>query len=1172
MMRKNKKKKAEEGSKKGIKIALPEKTKRWIWGIFFLLVAVIFVLAFFEKAGIAGRIILSLFSHLIGKSIYFLPPILFLGGLVFFFSQYERFLNGVFLAILLFILAISGFFEALVPGQKLGGYFGYLAGFLTKLFGVLVTQIIFGGLFLISILIFWQLLKRPVAEEEREELEKKPSLIKRIFFAPKFKVREVEPVPVFPEKKGEIKKVEKPFPGPSPRLISEGYQLPPLDLLDSEMGQPSAGDIQQNSLIIKKTLEHFGIPVQMGQVNIGPTVTQYTLKPAEGIKLSKITSLSNDLALALASHPIRIEAPIPGKSLVGIEVPNRIRLLVRLRDLISHPSFQNSPSPLTFCLGRDVSGNPVYADLGKMPHLMVAGSTGTGKTTKADTFMFTERGMLTFEELCPLPLNSEIDFKIKLVTRDGIEETAKNYNNGICQFYKITTNRGYQIEVTAEHPLWVINQDGSCGWKPASLIKEGDYVAISRGPVLFGNRIDLSNFKPSEIKTYHRKISFPSKMTPQLAQFLGLLTADGGLSTERGGIHRVVYTQANPKLLSLYKKLLKELFGITQFIEKKSGSNPNTKAIDIEVNSIQLKEFLNYLGMKPVKAPQKEIPRAIREGPKEILVSYLRALFDNDGYSGEDSLEISLSSKKLLAQVQILLLNFGIISSLKEKKVKNYPQNEYFRLSIYGEDARKFIKEIGFLREEKYQKVKRLLQLKTNPRVDIIPHISSLLKKLGQKYLTCFARLTNQGWKYQSEILIPKYAFNSLTKYNSGERNPSYQALKGILDFYQPLSQELKYQELEKISQRNFYWDKVEKIERTSGIGYDFYVPGSDSFVGNGFVNHNTIFLNSLILSLLYRNSPETLRFILIDPKRVEFPAYNDLPHLLSPVIFDVKKAVAAIQWLIGEMERRFDLLSEAKARDISGYNEMAKKFQDFEVMPYIVLMIDELADLMAARGKEIEAGIVRIAQMARAVGIHLIVATQRPSVEVITGLIKANITSRVTFQVASQVDSRTILDMAGAEKLLGLGDLLFLSAEITKPRRIQGAFVLEKELKKVVNFIKVQNSKLKVEKLGERIFENSLAQNLGKALEIPEMELTPLYEGKEDPLYEEAKRIVIEAKKASASLLQRRLSIGYARAARLLDMLEERGVVGPGEGAKPRQVYIKTDGENNENEDWQKM
>jgi len=1156
---------------------LPEEIRKWILGVVVFVLAIIVTLSFFGLAGVAGNTLMRGLTFLIGSTRFIIPLILVLGGLVFFNVKYKKFFGPTILAIFILIAGIAGFTESLNLETIKGGWLGYILRLpLLRLFGNLVAKIVFGGIIIIGSLIFWYLIRGPKVKEitkirETLEIEKEPSLIKRIFL-PKFKVKEIEPkIKEVPLKLEEPILELKTKEVPAKLLAGEQYKTPPLELLEMDKGKPAAGDTTSNCTIIKKTLENFGVQVQMSEINIGPTVTQYTLKPAEGIKLSKITTLSNNLSLALASHPIRIEAPIPGKSLVGIEVPNKIRCQIRLRDLIANPQFQNAASNLTIVLGRDVSGISCYADLAKMPHFLVAGATGTGKTCAANTLMFTERGMLSFEELCPLPLNSETNFKLKLATRDGIETTSKNYNNGICQFYKLSTSRGYQIEATLEHPLWVMNEDGSQGWKAASLIKKGGYVAINREPALFGNKVDLSDFRPGKIKAYHRKISFPFEMTSQLAQFLGLLTADGGLSIERKGIHRVVYTQANSQLIRLYKKSLKELFGITQFIEKRSGSNPKNKAKDIEVNSKHLKEFLSYLGMDSVKSPQKEMPRAIREAPKEIVTAYLRALFDNDGYIEKDSVELCISSKKLVSQVHLMLLNFGIVSSLRIKKVKNYADNEYYRLSIFGEEARKFIQEIGFIRKEKYNKAKQFLKLSPNPNIDLIPHISFLLRRIGQKYLNRFACLTNRGWKYQSGILVPKYAFSSLRAYNSGFRAPGYQDLEKILDFYQPISQEPEYQELEKISKRNFYWDKIEKIERTSGVGYDFYVPGSDSFIGNGFVNHNTIFLNSLILSLLYRNSPDILRFILVDPKRVEFSAYKDLPHLLTPVIFDPQRTINALKWLTSEMEKRFNILSVNGSRNIDSYNEKIIK-EGEKPLPYIVLIIDELADLMAAKGREMEIGIVRLAQMARAVGIHLVVATQRPSVEVITGLIKANITSRLTFQVASQVDSRTVFDMAGAEKLLGAGDLLFISAEVSKPKRIQGAYVSEKEVKKVVDYIKAQREKWL---LGQEVkfFENHLAQDLEKSLEAKEGDSFEGYVGEEDPLYEEAKKIVIEARKASASFLQRRLRIGYARAARLLDILEKNGVVGPGEGAKPREILIQTEEEGNEEEeDWKKV
>jgi len=696
--KRNKKKVVEKRDKKPSRFALPEQTKRLIWAMVTFLIAVIVTLSFLDLAGAGGAYFKKGSSLLFGQAVFALPILLVLAGLAFWRLKYKN-KWPIILAVFLLIFGLAGVFECLNHQVRQGGWAGYAITFpFLKVLGLLATQVIFGAVILIGIVILWQFLYKPKAKTKEEE---KPALIKRIF-APRFKVKPIEellpPLAIkeeIKEKSSILDLKTKPV-----ELNKKDYRFPPVDLLESDKGVPSAGDIKINSAIIKRTLQNFDIQVEMSGVNIGPTVTQYTLKPAEGIKLSKITTLANDLALALAAHPIRIEAPIPGRPLVGIELPNKSRTLVRMRNLIEHQNFQNSLSNLTLILGRDVAANPVFADLGHMPHLLVAGSTGTGKT--------------------------------------------------IC--------------------------------------------------------------------------------------------------------------------------------------------------------------------------------------------------------------------------------------------------------------------------------------------------------------------------------------------------------------------------------------------------------------------------LNSIILSLLYQNSPDILKLILIDPKRVEFPVYNDLPHLLTPVIFDPQKSVNALKWLTEEMERRFDVLSQERTRDILSYNEAMLR-QDSEPMPYIVLVIDELADLMAARGREIEAGIVRLAQMARAVGIHLIVATQRPSVEVITGLIKANITSRITFQVASQVDSRTVLDAAGAEKLLGLGDMLFVSAEISKPKRIQAAFSSDKEVKKVVKYIKSQS------KPEEQPQE--LTQQLEKSLE--EKVEVDFMAGEEDPLYEEAKRVVTEAKKASASLLQRRLRVGYARAARLLDILEERKVVGPGDGAKPREVYLEEKQEQ-EDEGWQKI
>ncbi len=672
---------------------LPGRTKRVIAGMGFVLLSIVTALGFIDKAGKGGEVLSFIFKDfLMGRASLLLPVVFFLCALVFFRTHQKRFVLPLFISVIVFVTG----FTAILGQFDTGGWWGgFVYSPVESILGSITANIVFifvsfAGVFIFLNLLYedfslYSFIKDLFAKEEYSD----PSIMRKIFVAPSFETKkkkeeaEEDPIPV--------KNVSQPKKENFPGLI------PPFDLLSMGDEEPDPGDTKRNSSIIKKTLGDFDIPVSMGEINVGPAVTQYTLKPAEGIKLTKITSLSDDLALALAMHPVRTEAPIPGKSLVGIEVPNRKRAQITLGGLIKAKKFENS-SPLTFVVGKDVSGYPVYTDLSKMPHLLVSGSTGSGKT----------------------------------------------------------------------------------------------------------------------------------------------------------------------------------------------------------------------------------------------------------------------------------------------------------------------------------------------------------------------------------------------------------------------------------------------------------------------------IFLNTLILSLIYKNSPQDLRVVMVDPKRVEFSLYAHLPHLLTPVIYDASKASNAMEWLVGEMERRFKVLAEAGKRDINGYRELKDK--NLENMPYIMLIVDELADLMASKGNEIEGYIVRVAQMARAVGIHLVLATQRPSVEVITGLIKANITARISFRVASQIDSRTVLDMGGAEKLLGSGDMLLLSAENAKPRRVQAPYISEKEIKNVLNWLKENTPSDE---------DDSLAENIEQSLEhAEEKDMYAGEEGDDDPLYDEARKLVIESKKASASFLQRRLRIGYVRSARLIDILERRGVVGPAEGAKPRDIYV----ENNDDDIWDKV
>jgi len=682
---------------------LKPETKHSLWAVLSFAAAVLFTLAYFGKAGLAGEAIKISLDAVFGKGFFLVPTAFLLAGLSFLFAPGNHLFITTAIGALLFLLSSLGLADILF-GQYTGGFAGFAVSLpFLKLFDFWASLVLILVLLLVSIIITLNFSIKP---RKKEKVDEKTGALP--VPAPQIAAVPLETVAVPEEKTAETEEEPKTLfnifsrtkppaaAGRARQAIKElsNYISPPLDLLEGDKGTPSSGDIKANANIIKRTLQNFGVDVEMSEVNVGPSVTQYTLKPAEGIKLSRITALQNDLALALAAHPLRIEAPIPGKSLVGIEIPNRSISLVGLRSLFSTEDFQKAP-PLTITLGRDVSGREVYADIAKMPHLLIAGATGAGKS-----------------------------------------------------------------------------------------------VAI-----------------------------------------------------------------------------------------------------------------------------------------------------------------------------------------------------------------------------------------------------------------------------------------------------------------------------------------------------------------------------HSLIVSLIYKNSPQFLRFLMIDPKRVELTGYNNIPHLLAPVITDAKKTILSLRWAVREMERRYEKLSEVNTRDINSYNnEMVSEKSYGEILPNIVIIIDELADLIAAYPREMEAAIVRLAQMSRAVGIHLVVSTQRPSVEVITGLIKANITARVALQVASGVDSRTILDMSGAEKLLGNGDMLFLAGDVSKPRRIQGGFISEKEVKKVTAYLKDKAEDFDLEPVDMNI-----------PLPAPGGPNAPsdfLEDGEaDDELYEEAKKLVVEAGKASTSYLQRRLRIGYARAASIIDMLEERGVVGPGEGAKPRDVLMKNGG-----------
>lgn len=666
---------------------LKHKIAREISAILQITLAVFLVVAATGLAGSAGTWLLNMLKSLFGLAAYAVPLILLANAWVLFQpSKYKLTVANIAgeLGVLIFLAGIFGFIfmsgssdiQVLINQGGLVGYGlyttispilnRYLVIFIFAAFAA-ICLVIAAQARLVDIIrkVFHPFGRKP---EEGEE-EKEPKLQINTKLPIKGTIGNEEPKPKEKEEALTL-------------MADKNWKYPGLELLESDGSKADAGDVKENAKVIHNTLAHFGIEVQMADVNIGPTVAQYSLKPPDGVKLNKITTLDRDLALALAAHPIRIEAPIPGKSLVGVEVPNKKAAMVRLKDILGSKDMDAYKAKLSFVLGRDVTGEIMVADLAKMPHLLVAGATGSGKS----------------------------------------------------------------------------------------------------------------------------------------------------------------------------------------------------------------------------------------------------------------------------------------------------------------------------------------------------------------------------------------------------------------------------------------------------------------------------VMINALITSLLYRNSPSELKLILVDPKRVELTPYNGIPHLLAPVIVEPDRTISALKWAVAEMERRYRLFAETNNKNIADYNVSHRE----DAMPSIVVLIDELADLMMVAAKEVEGLVVRLAQMGRAAGMHLVLATQRPDVNVITGIIKANIPSRIALRTASQIDSRTILDQMGAEKLVGNGDMLFLDPDFTKPKRIQGVFTSNKEIENVNTFLREQRAA----EYNEEVTTQSVKMPGGGGGSIDDSD---------DPMLNQAIEVVLQNGKASASVLQRRLRVGYARAARLIDILEEQGIVGPADGARPREVLISS-------------
>jgi FtsK/SpoIIIE family/FtsK alpha domain/Ftsk gamma domain/4TM region of DNA translocase FtsK/SpoIIIE len=860
------------------------------------------------------------------------------------------------------------------------------------------------------------------------------------------------------------------------------YTTPPESLLRQGHARPvDPRRLDETQRILEQTLEQFEVEATVPRYTRGPTVTRYEVELAPKTKVARVIGLSHDIAYALASPDVRIIAPIPGKSAIGIEVPNRDRELVTLGDILGKAGKDDQRHPLTVALGKDIGGEPVTVNLADMPHVLIAGSTGAGKALALDTQVPTPMGWTTMGEL----RDGDVVFGA-----DGQPTRVLKAHDVLLgePCYEVEFDDGTVIVTSADH-LWSTTDRAARisiangARHDAQPSRARDRLALLDDLIDNGNLDELVTAAElaDEARAHQQVLGQQAKRTgPRV-----VTTQDIWSSLRVGGHvnhsidvcgaleHSELDLPVDPYVLGCW--LGDGHSYSAQFTCADSEVIANVEAAGFEVRKqawspyawgiIGLRKHLGDLGL----LANKHVPEVyLRAGPKQRL-ALLQGLMDTDGNNGRNgSVEFGNTNRRLAEAVVELAVGLGHKAVLHER-----------RATIDGRDCG------------------------PNYVVTWTPPdpVFRLTRKLNRQKLT-------------------------------GHRG--VQAVRYIVDV-RPVP--------------------TRPVRCITVDAPDHLYLASPACIPT----HNSVSLNVLVTSLLMRNPPDQVRLILIDPKRVELTHYENVPHLITPVVTHPKRASEALAWAVREMELRLETLAIAGVRNIAAYNKGATEGtlpplpsaglddegrpdgdRQRPTLPYIVVVIDELSDLMMVAPRDVEDAICRIAQMARAVGIHLVVATQRPSVDVVTGLIKANIPSRIAFMVASAQDSRVILDAGGADKLVGHGDMLYLPGGTSKPRRIQGAFITEKEVEAVVAYCKAQQ---------QAAYQPGVVAEGRAATEDDD--------GDEDPLLTQAMEIVVRSGLGSTSMLQSKMKVGFSRARRIMDQLEERGVVGPSEGSKPRDVLM---------------
>jgi len=918
------------------------------------------------------------------------------------------------------------------------------------------------------------------------------------------------------------------------------YTLPPAALL--RPGTAPKARTRANDLMVEAlsgVLEQFQVDAQVTGFTRGPTVTRYEIELAPAVKVERVTALSKNIAYAVKSADVRILSPIPGRSAIGVEIPNTDREIVSLGDVLRSQAAASDHHPLVVGLGKNVEGKHVVANIAKMPHMLIAGATGAGKALALETPIPTPQGWTTMGEI---QVGGEVfDERGRRCT---VMAATPVMHGRPC--YEVEFSDGTVVVADAEHL-----------WKTDTAARRGQRGKVLRGmPYWPASDVAYVNERAARVLSEPDRLVTTAEVLADVgSQFRNVLyVLVSGLPHE-GRNARSTYRRKGRTVGFWAPTYSQHLVykALAERVSTPGGSGRRRRFGDEPITTAEMAASLRDLGRAnhsitvcgPLDYPECPLP----------VAPYTLGAWLGDGHS--DGARISSADQEVIEAISA-----DGYAVTKHKARLQYGIAERGTGSAWHQARTGILsrlRELGVLGNKHIPEL--YLRASIGQRRALLAGLLDTDGYCGRGGYVVFT-VTNQLLARDTLDLVVGLGFKAtlLTKPCKGRTQGRSVAYSVSFRPHEPvfrLSRKLARQGDIKpaSSARQRYIVDVRPVRSVPVRCIEVNSPSRLYLASRSCIpTHNSTCINGLITSILLRATPDEVRMILIDPKRVELAAYQGIPHLITQIITNPKRAADALQWVVGEMDRRYDDLASSGFRHLDDFNKAVRSGKltappgserVYEPYPYLLVIVDELADLMMVAPRDVEDSVVRITQLARAAGIHLVLATQRPSVDVVTGLIKANVPSRLAFATSSLTDSRVILDQPGAEKLIGQGDSLFLPMGASKPLRLQNAYVRETEIREVVAHCKKQAEPTYREDVGaEDGPKREIDADIGDDLEY----------------LLQAAELVVSTQFGSTSMLQRKLRVGFAKAGRLMDLLESRGVVGPSEGSKARDVLVKPD------------